>query len=81
MAEVNFVRDQNLYYASFDGSKWSAQTQIPGVASGIGPALSEFNGKLYAMWKGSDTARNDGLTVMRSIDSSVTWGVPTSPGP
>ena len=49
--------DQRLWYASFDGSKWSPQAQIPGAASSSGPALSVFNGKLYAVWTGSARRR------------------------
>jgi hypothetical protein len=44
--------DQRLWYASFDGSKWSTQAQIPSVASSIGPSLAVFDNKLYASWKG-----------------------------
>jgi len=46
------VFDQNLYFATFDGTKWSAQAQIGGVASSVGPSLATYNGKLYAIWKG-----------------------------
>jgi hypothetical protein len=53
------VFDQNLYFATYDGTQWSAQTQIPGVASSVGPSLASYGGKVYAAWKGkgSDTPR------------------------
>jgi hypothetical protein len=44
--------DQGIYYASFSGSSWSSQAQIPNVGSSEGPSLAVFNDKLYAMWKG-----------------------------
>jgi hypothetical protein len=44
--------DQNLYYASFNGSVWSQWTRIPHVGSSIGPAIATFGNDLYAMWKG-----------------------------
>jgi hypothetical protein len=53
--------DERLWYASYDGSKWSgqtagsSQTQIPNAASSVGAAIAEFNGKLYAMCKGKDS--------------------------
>jgi hypothetical protein len=34
-----------------EGATAHAQTQAPDVVSSIGPAISEFNGKLYAVWK------------------------------
>ena len=66
--------DQNLWYASFDGLNWSTQAHLsppgtpnPNIASSIGPALSEYNGKLYAMWKGRD---NDQRLWYASFDGS-----------
>jgi hypothetical protein len=50
--EMTIRDDQGLYYASFDGTDWSAQAKIFEYGSTIGPPLSECNGTLYAMWKG-----------------------------
>ena len=47
--------DQGIYYASYDGTKWSAQTNIAGVGTSVGPALATFNSKLYAVWKGENS--------------------------
>jgi hypothetical protein len=47
--------DSGLWYASFDGSKWSAPARIPKVASSAGPSLAVFDNKLYAAWKGNNT--------------------------
>jgi hypothetical protein len=76
--------DQSLWYASFDGARWSAQAQIPGVASSVGPSLSVFVGNLYAAWKG---AANDQSLWYASFDGSR-WsaqaripGVASSVGP
>jgi len=41
-----------LWYASFDGAKWTPQTRIPGVATSAGPSVTVFGTKLYAAWKG-----------------------------
>ena len=46
--------DELLWYASFDGSSWSAPAVIPGASSSVGPALDIYNGLEYAAWKGSD---------------------------
>jgi hypothetical protein len=46
--------DDLLWYASFDGSSWSAPAVIPGAGSDVGPALDIFNGLEYAAWKGSN---------------------------
>jgi hypothetical protein len=47
--------DSGLWYASFDGSNWSAKARIPKVASSAGPSLAAFGNKLYAAWKGMNT--------------------------
>ena len=70
--------DQRLWYASFDGSNWSSQAQIPGAASSSGPALSVFNGKLYAIWKGS---RTDVAFSCAAFDGSVWSNMPNVPNP
>jgi hypothetical protein len=44
--------DQKLYFAIYDGSNWTAPSQIAGVASSVGPSLATYGGKLYAVWKG-----------------------------
>ena len=46
--------DEELWYASFDGSNWSAPAVIPGADSDVGPALDQFSGLEYAAWKGSN---------------------------
>jgi hypothetical protein len=55
-----FGNDEGLYYSvntasdgSFDIASWGPPTQIPGVGSSWGPSLCEFNGRLYAAWKGT----------------------------
>jgi hypothetical protein len=62
-----------VYYASFDGSKWSAQTQMSGVSSSVGPALCAFKSKLYATWKG---VSNDQGLYYASFDGSK-WSAQT----
>lgn len=47
--------DEALYYNVFNGSVWSAQTLIPGVASSVGPSLAAVGTNLYAVWKGAGT--------------------------
>jgi hypothetical protein len=46
--------DGLLWYATFDGSNWTAPAVIPGAGSDVGPALDVFNGLEYAAWKGSN---------------------------
>src|ERR1019366_964965 len=68
---------ERLWYASFDGSLWSGQQQIPGVLSSIGPALVDFNSELYAMWKGSN---GDQRLWYASFDGSNWSGQANVPG-
>jgi hypothetical protein len=44
--------DNGLWYAAFDGSTWSAQARISGVASSAAPSVAVYDNKLYAAWKG-----------------------------
>ena len=44
--------DQGLYWATFDGMRWTAQAAIPGAGSDIGPSLAVSRDKLFALWKG-----------------------------
>jgi hypothetical protein len=47
--------DDQLWYASFDGSKWAAPARIGGVGTSAAPSLAVFRDKLYAAWKGRRT--------------------------
>ncbi|WP_338396221.1 glycoside hydrolase family 76 protein [Fulvitalea axinellae] len=38
-------------------SDWSYQRVLPNVGTGTSPAICEFNGKLYAVWKGTGDNR------------------------
>ncbi len=46
--------DQNLWWAYYDGTRWSEQKSIGNFTTGTshGPALAVFNGDLFAAWKG-----------------------------
>ncbi len=44
--------EPGLWFASFDGLKWSARARIANVATSANPAVATFNNKLYAAWKG-----------------------------
>lgn len=44
--------DAGLWYASFDGSKWSVPARIPRAATSAPPSLATFGNRLYAVWKG-----------------------------
>ena len=50
--------DQRLWFAHFDGTNWSSQSQIPGVGSSVGAAIAQYADKIYAMWvgEGSDSS-------------------------
>jgi hypothetical protein len=41
----------SLATSLLEGTTAQAQTQAPDVVSSFGPAISEFNGKLYAVWR------------------------------
>ncbi len=69
--------DQQLWYASFDAWRWSAQATIPGTGSSIGPSLCEFEGKLCAVWKG---AGDDHQLSYGSFDGANWSAQATMPG-
>jgi Papain-like cysteine protease AvrRpt2 len=76
--------DQAIYYAHYDGARWSDQAAIPGVATAIGPSLCTYNGRLYAAWRGMN---NDQALWYASFDGNrwssqaVIPGVASSVGP
>jgi hypothetical protein len=53
---VLIAASASLATSLLEGAVAEAQTQAPDVGSSIGPAISEFNGKLYAMWKDATDA-------------------------
>jgi hypothetical protein len=82
--------DESLYYAFYDGTKWSGQspgsnqTQIAGIGSNIGAATAEFKGNVYAMCKGKDA--DTSLYTAEYTVSSKSWSgwsnaVPGNTGP
>jgi C1A family cysteine protease len=76
--------DDGLYHASFNGTSWTPQAEIPNVKSSVGPSLAVFDGKLYAAWKGM----NSDERLWFSSYNGSTWaaqaeipGVSSSYGP
>jgi hypothetical protein len=74
--------DERLWYASFNGTAWTAQKQIAGVGSSVGPGLALFGSALYAAWKGEAGDQS----IWYSSFNGTTWtaqakvpGVGTSP--
>jgi hypothetical protein len=55
--------DENLYWATFDGSEWTNQQQIGGTATSNGPALAVFRNQLYLVWNGHATDSRIWFTV------------------
>ncbi len=45
--------DDDLYYATNDGSGWSDQIHLGDRGSGNSPALAIFNGRLFMAWRGA----------------------------
>jgi hypothetical protein len=52
LAWKGIERDDRMFYSSYQGTAWAAQSLIPRVGSSAGPALTVFGGKLFAAWKG-----------------------------
>ena len=79
-----FVDDQRIWWSAYNGTSWSAQQVIPGVATSTGPRLAVYNNLLYAAWKGEF----DDPRIWWSSFNGTTWapqkdvaGVATSVGP
>jgi hypothetical protein len=66
------IADQGIYYASFDGAKWSAPNNLPGtVQSSTGPSLAPFGTtKLYVIAKGLGA---DERLFFGWFDAEMTW--------
>ena len=44
--------DESMSWAKYDGTKWTIPQSIVNTGTTTGPALAEYNGRLYAAWKG-----------------------------
>ena len=56
--------DENLYWSTFDGSNWSADTPLGnGAQSAAGPAIAVYNGQLFCVHRGEQG------------DASLWWSV------
>lgn len=72
----------NLKWASFDGTTWSAFTQIPGALSPSNPAMAVYDGKLYSTHRSPDGElrwnRLNGTTwsSFTKVPSGVTLNAP-----
>jgi hypothetical protein len=66
------IADQGIYYASFDGSNWSAPNELPGgVQSSTGPSIVPFGTtKLYLIAKGLGS---DERVFLGWFDAGMTW--------
>jgi hypothetical protein len=78
------VGDQNLYWASFDGTSWAPQQRLDTASSSIGPTLAAINGKLWMAWKGYATDSHiyySSFDGTRWAPQAAVPGVSTSYGP
>jgi len=87
-------RDNRIWYASYNGTAWTAQQEVPGVWTSAGVAVAVYNNKLFLAWKGEDSytqwtggASGDQRIWYTTFDGT-TWapqqavpGVGTSTGP
>jgi hypothetical protein len=75
-------QDQSIWYAYFDGQRWSAQTPVNGAmgvpppGTSIGPALVARPGSLSMAWKGIDNQ----IGIFGASLAVSTWG-PQGPVP
>jgi len=84
MAWKGIEHDQRIWFSSFNGSSWTPQQFVSGVATSCGVSLAVFNGKLYMAWKGMDADER----IWWSSYNGTSWapqqavaGVATSTGP
>ena len=77
-------RDDRIFTSTFNGTSWTPQKLIPGIATSSGTSLAEFNNKLYMAWKGMDADQG----IYWSVFNGSAWatqhqvaGVGTSTGP
>jgi hypothetical protein len=79
--------DDRLFYAPYNVSKqtWSSQTQIPNVASSIGPALAAIGNTLYAAWVGTNNDLSMHFASFDPSNQNPTWsslpGIPATDVP
>jgi kumamolisin len=84
MAWKGMEFDERIFWNTFNGASWTAQQQVPNVATSSGVSLAVFNGKLYMAWKGMEADQG----IYWSSFDGTSWapqqqipGVGTSTGP
>lgn len=71
------IADQSIYYASFDGTAWTAPNRLPGAEqSSTGPSLAQFDNKLYVITKGLGA---DERLFLGWFDAEMTWHAASGP--
>lgn len=72
--------DSLIYYASFDGTAWSAQNlplpTIPNAGTAWGASAADWNGRLCVGWRGVqpwDAAKGDQLLHFGVLTSNQVW--------
>jgi hypothetical protein len=69
--------DQQLYWSSWNGHRWTRQQPIPGAHSSSHPALASYAGRLYCVYRGGD---NDTKIFHSSFDLLGGWRTPGTSG-
>ena len=60
----------HIWYASFNGSTWSAKTELSAVTgTSASPALAAYNGDLYLAWAGAGSPHH----IWYSAFNGTTW--------
>jgi Pro-kumamolisin, activation domain len=77
-------RDDRIFYTTFNGTAWTPQQQVPGVATSSGAALAVLGNTLYAAWKGEQDDQRIWYTTFNGTSwapQQIVAGVGTSTGP
>jgi len=79
--------DEQIYWSTFDGANWSAQTAIPGRSTSHAPVVVAFANLLFMFWKGSGSDTRifhatlaAGPNAIWSAGEEVFWLKPTADG-
>jgi len=77
-------RDERIFFSTFNGTSWAAQTMVANVGTSSGVSLAVLGNLLYMAWKGEGADQG----IYYSTFNGTTWaaqkniaGIATSTGP
>jgi hypothetical protein len=54
LAWTGISDDSALYFTTLEDGTWYGQVKLTGVGTSSAPAVADYDGRFYVVWKGAD---------------------------